>query len=165
MSGDALAAGGIVKIDTDLLRDFASMNLQAFLDDVKASPAVKHLMLFAEGGAGGESPNGAYNQVLAGNVEKGSLASAKKLQADFQKFAGLVNDGVVNLHDLAIQMQTDLNMVSTVLESSSDEAELTAAEMSEDLSNLGYGSSSGSSTGSTGSTGTTDTKTTTTSGT
>ena len=124
------------------------MNLAAFLDDVKASPAVKNLVLFAAGGSGGQSPNGSYNEVLAGNVDKGKLDSAKKLQADFQTFAGLVNDGVVNLHDLAVQMQTDLNMVASVIDNSADEADITAAELNEDLSNLGYGSGSGSSSGS-----------------
>lgn len=133
MGENALEGGKVVKISTDLLHDFASMNLQSFIDELKQNPAIDDLNLFASGATGGVSPNGSYAQVLPANTEKGQLVSAKKLQGDFQTLATLVDDAVQNLYQAAVQMQSDLKLVSMVLTDASDEADLTAAEMQEDL--------------------------------
>ncbi|GLY20169.1 hypothetical protein Kisp01_71830 [Kineosporia sp. NBRC 101677] len=136
MGDNALEGGKVVKISTDLLKDFATMNLQSFIDELKGNQVIDDLSLFASGSTGGVSPNGSYAQVLPANTEKGELASAKKLQADFQALATLVDEAVQNLYRATVQMQSNLKLVSTVLTDASDEAELTAAEMQEDLANV-----------------------------
>ncbi|MCE0537933.1 hypothetical protein LWF15_20780 [Kineosporia rhizophila] len=154
MGENALEGGKVVKISTDLLHDFASMNLQSFIDELKQNPAIDDLNLFASGATGGVSPNGSYAQVLPANTEKGQLVSAKKLQGDFQTLATLVDDAVQNLYQAAVQMQSDLKLVSMVLTDASDEADLTAAEMQEDLANVDVDGAGGGSAGGAGAVGT-----------
>lgn len=139
MAEDALAAGGVVRIDTELLTNFAAMNLEAFLDELRASRQVQGISHYAEGGGNGVSPNGSYSQMLPSNVAKGQLASGKRLQSDYQALAKLVSGKVDLLLTNARQMQKDLEMIAIVIGDAAADAEITAEQMQNDLSNLNFG--------------------------
>ncbi|GAA3623094.1 hypothetical protein GCM10022223_45100 [Kineosporia mesophila] len=136
MAEDAFASGGIVKINTDLLKNFATMNLKGFLDELNSNVHVQQMADFSEGAGSGPtlSPSRHFTTVLPGNGTQ--LASAGTLRSHFTNVAGYVNKVVLSLQDNAEKMQTDLLTVSDIIDSVDQEAGLTAEQMRTDLSDV-----------------------------
>jgi hypothetical protein len=152
---DALGAGGIVDVSTDLLTAFAGQNLESYLDDTHNNPSIQSIAKFAAGAGsvgGGVSPSGDYDEVMPGNTKGGNLQSAVDLQTGFKTMAGTINDHVGNMHTMAQQFQSDLRYVSTTLVNADDAAKITAHEMPVDLisDTPGGGGTGGSGTGGSG---------------
>ena len=136
MVEDALAAGGIVKINTDLLKNFATMNLKGFLDDMDTNTHVDQMKSFSQGAGSGPAfgPSRHFMAVLPGNGTV--LPSAGQLKEGFHATAGYFTTAVKNLVDNAEKMQADLLAASDMIDESENEAGLTAEQMRTDLSDV-----------------------------
>jgi len=136
MVEDALAAGGIVKINTDLLKNFATMNLKGFLDDMDTNTHVDQMKSFSLGAGSGPAfgPSRHFMAVLPGNGAV--LPSAGQLKEGFHATAGYFTTAVKNLVDNAEKMQADLLAASDMIDESENEAGLTAEQMRTDLSDV-----------------------------
>jgi hypothetical protein len=136
VGNDALAAGGIVEISSDMLKNFAKQNLGSFLDDVEDHPSVRALAMFASGSDGsssGVSPSGHYSDVLGGNDES-QLQSAHDLKSKFTSLCGEIGTEVDTLLTTAEQFQSNLMMIDTMMTDADTDAKLTAETMRADLS-------------------------------
>jgi len=138
---DALSRGHIVDISSDLLKNFASKNLEWFLDDIENHKAVKALAMFSSGGSStspGVSPSGHYSDVLGGS-DKGELQSAHELKGKFKTLCSDIGTEVETLLSTAEQFQTNLNLIDTMMTEGDTQAKITAATMKADLSGVGSG--------------------------
>jgi hypothetical protein len=136
MVDDALSAGGIVKINTDLLKKFATMNLRAFLDDLENNADVDQMKSFSQGAGSGPAygPSRHFMAVLPGNGT--SLPSAGQLREGFHATAGYFTNTVKTLVDNAEKMRSDLMAASDTIDAAENEAGLTADQMRTDLSDV-----------------------------
>ncbi len=143
MVEDALAAGGIVKINTDVLKNFASMNLKGFLDEFDDNVHVEQIKSFSQGASGGPtlSPSRHFVTLLPGNTSQ--LGSAGKLQAGFQATSGYVMTTVNSLIDNAEKMQADLVAMADMIDEADNEAGLTAKQMQTGLSDVNGATTTG----------------------
>jgi len=141
---DAFAAGGIVKINTDLLKNFATMNLSAFLDELDKNVDLKQMVAFAtHTGAAPVGPSRHFTSALPGNGAV--LGSADDLKSGFHDLATYVHTAMLSLVENAENMKDDLMDVADIIDLADHEAGLTAAQMRTDLTDVN-GSSSGSTT-------------------
>lgn len=150
---DALSAGKIVDISTDLLQAFATQNLGSFLTEVHGDPGAKSIAMFSagvpSGGAPGVTPSGQYNQVLPGNTKDGKLNSARDLQEGFHTLAGMLHKSAQDMQEKATQFQYDLKNCAAVIAKADDDAKLTADQMTADLANLSPSTGTGTNSSST----------------
>jgi hypothetical protein len=125
---------GNYTITDTYLKDFAQHQIQSFLDDVITNPALLALFGFANGTAGGA---GTYGSILPGNVKVTNVSpSAQSLQENFKNFAGGLHSQITNLQDIMKKFQGDLVQVDSVLNNGEDSANITAAEMMQDLNDI-----------------------------
>jgi len=134
---DAFAGGGVVKLSTDQLRNFASGNLQDFLDGVTDNSGFKSIKNFATGLPGNATPgvgsDGTYDQLLTGNA-KGGMKEAIDLQQAFLTLAQTIQKGVGDLKTKAEDMQERLKDIGMVVTNVDDDANVTASEFTNDIS-------------------------------
>jgi len=124
---------GNFKVTDTYLKDFASHQIQNFLDDAAHNPAMTTLLEFASGVGGGQTP-GNYDKILDGNGN--ALPSAGQLQSAFKTLAGSLRTQVQGLTDTMSKTQRDLVMVDYYLKNGEDKASLTAEEMGQDLQDV-----------------------------
>jgi hypothetical protein len=133
---------GKTKITEDYLRDFATQKVEKFLENVTAEPHRIELSNYTQDGKLGADVNWNYNQLLPGNA-KANFTEATRLQSTFKTFATALDQRFTAIETAARTLMEDLLMVDAVLTKGEDDADITAAEMTADLSNVTFDSGSG----------------------
>lgn len=139
-------SGKTVKITDTYLSDFAKTKLQPFVTDFTGDPHRGELTAYAGSGTPGHDAIWNYNQLLTANA-KSSFAPAAHLQSSCKAFATALSQRFTDIDTAARTMMEDLRMVDTVLNKGEDAANITAAEMKADLSNISFGGTAGAGNG------------------
>ena len=139
-------SGSTLKITDSYLSDFAKNNLQPFLADFTGDPHRGELTACAGNGTPGHDAVWNYNQLLVGNAKSG-FAPAAQLQGSYKAFATALSQRFAEIDTATRTLMEDLRMVDTVLDKGQDAADITAAEMTADLSNITFGGTSGAGSG------------------
>jgi hypothetical protein len=124
---------GTYKVTDTYLKDFATHEIQNFLDDAAKNPAMTALFEFANSVGGGAAP-GNYDKILAGNGA--SFPPSQQLQTAFKTLVTQLRTQIQGLQDTMTKTQVDLQQVDYVLQNAEDSASLTAAEMMQDLQDV-----------------------------
>jgi len=139
-------SGKTVKITDSYLSDFAKIKLQPFLTDFTGDPHRGELTACAGSGTPGHDAVWNYNQLLTGNA-KSNFAPALQLQGSYKAFATALSQRFAEIDTAARTIMEDMRMVDTVLNKGEDAANITAAEMTADLSNVSFSGTSGAGNG------------------
>jgi hypothetical protein len=133
---------GKTKITEDYLKDFATQKVESFLEAVRTEPHRIELGNYTQDGKLGADVDWNYNQLLPGNA-KADFTEATRLQATFKTFATALDQRFTAIETAARTLMEDLLMVDAVLTKGEDDADITAAEMTADLSNVSFDSGGG----------------------